>query len=208
MPIPSDPESLIGFARLAVTRTLTTFERSLQPQELRDKLPPRTRAGSRHARYRPGYGRVAKNRIAWLRTQVTQQLAIKVLDPKDIEETPDDTDAEIIRLSKGEDGLNYVLLITIPGRRNPLVWNFSAMTTEELQATRQFFDHLFDLADPVVRERDKVADDAYSKGDDSYSRSYRQLPQLVIREREESADSQGLRSGPEDVSGRHGDDGD
>lgn len=159
----------------------------------------RTRAGSRTERYRrAGYGKLHKNRIAFLRTVVTNQLALNKLNPDDVLE--EDDPLREVKIQEAEKGENYLLLIPVPGRRNPLVWNICAMTTEELEATREFFNYLFDLADPIIRERDKVAEDAFSKGDDSFVRSYRQLPQLVIRSRQERTDDQGVLDGSEDAA--------
>lgn len=149
-------------------------------------MPPRTRAGSRVPRFRPGFGRMGSHRIAWLRTYVTREMSILALNPLEYDEEHDIT-------MTSEPGTSYVLSMQVPGRRRPFYWNFSAMTEVELKATREFFTHLFDLADPIVRERDKVAHDANDQGDDSYVRVYRDLPQFVIREREERQDSEGIR---------------
>lgn len=158
---------------------------------------PSSRAGNRTRRYTPGYGKLSSDRVAWLRTVPTQQIAISLVDPIGVLDKEDPDFEE--KAAKSEKGDNVLLMMTVSGRRTPLTWNMSAMTTEELEATRQFFNHLFDLADPIVRERDKVAEDAYNKGDDSYTRSYRQLPQLVIRSRQESADSESLHDGSPDA---------
>ena len=162
-----------------------------------------SRAGSRTRRFHPGYGKQSSNRLAWLRTFVTHQLAVVSIDPTGV---LDEEDPEFdVKIEKSEKGPNYLLLTTIPGRRKPLVWNMCAMTSEELEATRQFFNYLFDLADPIVRERDKVAEDAFSEGDDSYHRSYRQLPQFVVRARQEPSDSEGVHNRPPNASVGDGD---
>ena len=137
-----------------------------------------SRAGNRDPKFRPqtGLGRIGKNRLAWLRTAATGQLALLGLDPQQFDEEFQ------IRETQSEEGTTYLLVLTIPGRRTPLKWNLSGMTLPELEATRRFFNLAFDLADPVVRERDKVAADASQDGDDSYSRIYRGLPEFVIRE--------------------------
>lgn len=154
-------------------------------------MPPRTRAGSRVSKFRPGYGRISDSKIAWLRTATTNQIALLAFDNN--EEAPEDAEWA----SENEEGTTYLLVIPIPGRTKPLTWNFSAMTTEELQHTRQFFNYLFDLVDPVVRERDKVANDANSKGDDSFARLYRPPSQFIVRARPKQQDSKGVRLGPE-----------
>lgn len=159
-----------------------------------------SRAGSRVPRYQQttGMGRLSDQKRAVLVTAITRQLAIVSLDPKEWDE---ENNAKI----ESEQGDNIVLMITVPGSRRPLKWNLSAMTLEELEATRQFFEHLFDLADPIIRERDKVADEAFSRGDDSYNRVYRSLPQFITRPRKESPNSESVHDGPEDAPQGPGD---
>jgi hypothetical protein len=149
--------------------------------------PRASRAGSRQGKYRymNGFGRFAENKLGILVTSITRQLAIQALDPNAWDEEND------VKL-KSEAGDNIVLIMPVPGRTKPLIWNMSAMTTEELEATRKFFNYLFDLADPIVRERDKVALDAHKSGDDSYIRVYRTLPQFIARSRKVDSDSEGV----------------
>jgi hypothetical protein len=104
--------------------------------------------------------------------------------------------------------MSYLLNIFLPGRPKPISWNFSAMTADELEATRQFFNYLFDLADPVVRERDKVANAAFEKGDDSYVRVYRPVPQFIKRERKKREHTEGVHVGPESPAQGDGSGGD
>lgn len=153
-------------------------------------MPRESRAGSRTNRYRVGYGRIGDNRVAWLRTMSTGQLVLAEIDSDAVNEEAADLQID------GEAGYTYLLNIFIPGRKNPLRWNFSAMTQEELEKTRQFFNHLFDLADPVVRERDRIANEAFKKGDDSYARIYRPVPQLVTRERPKRQHDPGVLERP------------
>ena len=108
----------------------------------------------------------------------------------------------------GEKGDSTILCIYVPGRTRQLIWDITGMTGAELDATRKFFEHLFDLADPIVRERDRLADEAFSKGDDTYARVYREVPTLVIRPRQERSDGQGVLNGSENVAGQHGSGGD
>src|SRR6478752_107741 len=148
---------------------------------------PQSRAGARESRFRPGYGRHSDNKIAWLRTEITNTIALLGIEYG--EKPEEDEDFYL----PPEGGTSYLLVIPVPGRRKPLMWNLSGMTIEELDATRQFFDHLFNLVDPVVRERDKVADDAYAtNGDDSFTRLYRALPQFFTRERPKREHSEGV----------------
>lgn len=155
-----------------------------------------SRAADRARSFRTGFGRVSETRIAWLTTKTTRTLAINHSTPEEVREKFD---------RESEVGDSVYLSITVPGRTRPLTWDLTGMTTEELEATRKFFDHLFDLADPVVRERDRVADEAHSEGDDSYDRVYRELPTLVTRQRKERTHGPSVQHGPEDASGGHGD---
>lgn len=160
---------------------------------------PRRQTGFRGSR--SGFGRMGKNKVAWLSTLTTRQLVIHQIDPSE-------NDEELGISLPSEAGNAVVLMIPVPGRSRPLAWDFTGMTGEELDATRQFFEYLFDLADPVVRERDRVAADAYTKGDDSFSRVYRQVPQFIVRERQKPSDSESVHLGSEDTLDRDGSTGD
>lgn len=149
------------------------------------------RPGSRNPKFRPT-GRISENRFAWLRTVVGQFVIMRYPDPNlavdDEEDVP--TDPEI--------GPSYLLVLPIPGRK-PLKYNLTALTLEELELTRQFFNLAFDMAEPVVRHRDKVAEDAAAEGDDGFARYYRQVPQFVVREGTFREDDQRLLHGSEDL---------
>jgi hypothetical protein len=121
-------------------------------------------------------------------------LAVQELDPKEWDQQFE------VQQYASEEGSNFVLLISIPGRTKPLTWNLSAMTAEELEATRQFFNHLFDLAEPVVNERDRIARDAFREGDDSYARSYRTPPTFVTRERKKRTNRESVQHGSSDAT--------
>jgi len=84
----------------------------------------------------------------------------------------------------------------------PIKYNITALTLDELQKLREFFNLLFDLAEPVVRERDRIANEALEAGDDSFARSYREVPHFVVRGRPSGSDSQSIHNGPEDAAGR------
>jgi hypothetical protein len=120
------------------------------------------------------------------------------MDPEQYDEENDIT-------MGSEPGVSYLVMIQVKGRRRPIFWNLSAMTEQELEVTRQFFNNAFDLAEPVARERDKVAADAFANGDDSYHRIYRQVPQFIVRERQGRADSESVLDGSEDVPPGDGD---
>lgn len=92
------------------------------------------------------------------------------------------------------------LIYPIPNRP-PVSWNLTALTEDELMAVKHLFDTAFELALPIVRERDKEAQDALDNGDDSHSRVYRQVPQLVYREGSIGEYRKSLQHGPEDAAG-------
>jgi hypothetical protein len=82
---------------------------------------------------------------------------------------------------EGELGENLVLVIPRPYGK-PVSLNFSALTEQELQVTRQIFEKLFDMVEPIVKQRDMEAQRAFDNGDDSFTRIYRQVPQYIVRE--------------------------
>lgn len=93
-----------------------------------------------------------------------------------------------------ERGRNVFLYL--PGGRGRQVrWNLSSLTEEELKATKAMFDLAFELAEPVVKHRDKVAQDALAEGDDSYTRVYRAVPVYVVREGPLAAHNESVRLG-------------
>lgn len=158
-------------------------------------MPPRTRAGSRINKFRLGYGRQSDNKVAWLRTDATNQLALIEVTPEDLQEAREDT------ILEDEAGNSYILVIPVPGRQRPLHWNLTGMTSKELEATRQFFEHTFNLVDPIIRERDRLADHAFeTTGDDSFTRLYRAIPQFVTRQRKKREHRQGVHDGPSDAT--------
>jgi hypothetical protein len=80
-----------------------------------------------------------------------------------------------------------------------VTFDFTHLTWEEFDAVRKFFDIVFAAAESTVKLRDKVAEDAFAAGDDSFSRSYRQVPQFVVRERKEREHSKSVQHGSENV---------
>lgn len=160
-----------------------------------------SRAGSRDKKYQRtdvGFGRLSDRRIMMLRTLATSTLHVNALNPEDHDEENN------IKIGS-EKGTTFTLNIPVPGRRVPLVWNICGMTLPELEALREFFNNLFDLAEPVVRARDKAAQDAFAEGDDSYTRIYRDVPQLIVRKRQVGENGEGLLDGPSSPPGRSAD---
>lgn len=122
-------------------------------------------------------------RFMWLRTNLGQFVAQRYENENPEPEEDEHDDPEL--------GPTYVLILPRMSGR-PVRFNLTSLTEEELTLTRQFFETLFDLALPVVRHRDKVAQHAADQGDDSYVRIYRQVPQFIERKGPLGQDDQRL----------------
>lgn len=146
-----------------------------------------------------GTGRISKNRVAWLRTSAAQFNLLRYP-----QESIDQED-EMPRIET-EEGDNVMLLIPQRAGR-PCVIHLTGMTYDEFDKTRQLFNLMFKIAEPIVKHRDKVAEDASANGDDSYSRIYRAVPEFVVRQGALATDSQGLRNRPQDDAQGTGHDG-
>lgn len=151
------------------------------------------------SQYRPGSKgrnvgryRISENRIAWARTSITQLALMRYTDEemKTVEKRyPGD---------EGELGDTLRLMISTTSGR-PYTLNLTAMTAEELEAFEGLVTLALRMAKPIVQDRDREAADRYANGDDSYSRSYRQLPQFVIRAGSFGPNDQGVLDGFEDA---------
>jgi len=145
---------------------------------------------------------MSENRIAWMRTVLGT--SVIMFYPPGVNDEDDD---EYEIANNKELGPTVRLVLPRPNGR-AVTMNLTAMTGPELQMMREFYDLLFDLAEPVVRERDKVAQDAFNSGDDAFARIYRQVPQLVIRSGQVPEDYQSIRDRLGDLANRVGRDGD
>jgi hypothetical protein len=95
------------------------------------------------------------------------------------------------------------LIYKVMGPRGSMVGvDLTHLTHEELEAFRQFWAIAFAIAEPVVLLRDKEAQDAFSRGDDSFTRVHRAIPRLVVRARAERTYRQVLHVGLENVLAR------
>lgn len=139
------------------------------------------RAGSKNTKYRNG-ARMSENRIAWVRT-VTVNMGIMRYEPGHQEDEDE--------YENPEPGPTYRLIVA-KGAFRPVNIHLTGLTEAELECTYELIKMAFDLARPIVLERDRKADEAYANGDDSFSRSYRQLPQFVVREGAFGEDGQGV----------------
>jgi hypothetical protein len=110
--------------------------------------------------------RLAEDRRAWLKTFIGQ--FILRIQPKDEDD-------------KESYGDSVILVIPRPSGR-PVFLNLTNLTSQELSLMKQFFDTVFDLAEPLCAERDRIAQNAFDNGDDSHIRLYRSVPDLIVRE--------------------------
>lgn len=100
-----------------------------------------------------------------------------------------------------ETGDDLVLGTGIMGMRGGSLMNLTRMTEAELLAIKQLIDQAFELALPVVRQRDEEANAAFNQGDDTFERVYRAVPKLVFREGAVAAYMQSVHERPDDLLG-------
>lgn len=156
----------------------------------------------RRTQYKPksGDGRVNRNRIGWVRS-ILGVFEVRQFLPED-EGNAVSHDGEL--LSDLQIGPTIRLAFPIGRTGRQVTFNLTACTEKELDAIEQLFQLAINLARPVVQHRDEVARDALESGDDSYSRSYRQAPELVVRHRQIATYSKGVLHRPENVPPRPG----
>jgi len=165
-------------------------------------MPPKSRR-----RRSPGWRKTPEGRLgdavhAWLDTFVTQ-VKILVYPHGWHEEEEELTGVKHAPALKAEPGDTIRLVMIKAGR--PAYYTLTAMTHEELKLFREIVTMALDMAEPIVIERDRKAQDAFDQGDDSFARIYRQVPRLIVRERNVRADSEGVHDGPEgDADGAGG----
>lgn len=100
---------------------------------------------------------------------------------------------------RGEEGPDIRLLLSFQSGGWKTV-DMTAITEEELNKLTEFFALVREAVLPVIKKRDEVAEHAFSEGDGSFGRSYRTLPQLVVRERPPFYDAEGVHVGPQDAT--------
>lgn len=149
--------------------------------------------------FRPGSpkyssgGRLSAGRIAWGKVKIAEAIVYQL--------RPEDNDDENFVVEAGN---SISLHIRTPGSRYPCRLNLTGCTEEELATLKTVIDMAFELAKPTTKLRDRIAQDAYDNGDDSFERVYRQLPLLVVRPRGESPYPDRVRVGPESAPGGDG----
>jgi hypothetical protein len=148
-------------------------------------------------RYRPGgnkrysAGRISDDCVAFIRVywgSIKLYVKPKTNEPKDRPTEP---------------GPNVVLLLT-PDQKPSISMELSALTQRELVELGKFLEFTGGLVQSLIRHRDEVAARAYAEGDDSFVRSYRPVPQLVVRDGALAQYSESLLIGPEGIPGELG----
>jgi hypothetical protein len=114
-------------------------------------------------------GKLSKDRYAWLEVNFGKMVL-------SVDEDADDA----------TEGYPTCFLVYQVARSRNLIHNMTALTEEELEAWKTFVDMVYEKALPVVRERDRLAAEAMEQGDDSYARSFRRDPILIVRNPESS----------------------
>jgi hypothetical protein len=121
---------------------------------------------------RVGY---SNNRIAWAR--VGQVEVTIYLIP-----SGEDNHADV-----NDEGLPEIVgpnvHVAISAFRGSIMLKLTALTEEELLTMRRLLEAAFDMAEPLTKHRDEVAEHAFREGNDSYIRIYRRVPELVVRPR-------------------------
>ena len=141
-------------------------------------MPKNYQPGQRNKKFGVNH-QITENRYAWVRVETGNYMILY-----------------------GEDngsGSDVVIYNPRPGKIPDLAINLSNLTIEELTALKALFDKAFEWAEPVVKQRDKEAQDAWENGDDSHSRNYRPLPVVVWRKEPKREHDESLRERPSGV---------
>lgn len=130
-----------------------------------------------------------KNRVAWLSLAQLEVVVMRYDD--DIADEKSDV--------PGTPTIN----ITFPNpgnRRLTKTVNLTSRTSEELAELKSLLEIAFALAEPIVAFRDKVAKHESERGDDSYTRLYRAVPEVFTRQGARPEDIEELRGRLEDAT--------
>lgn len=144
-------------------------------------MPEQWTPGQRNKKLRPGH--INENTAA--RLHFSSGLVILFATPNE------ELDSEDIVLHLASGRLKFNMALT-------------SLTEQELAALREIFTLAFDWAEPIVKKRDADAEYAFQHGDDSFTRVYRQVPNLVIRKRPGGEHSESLQDRPDGVSESNG----
>lgn len=154
-----------------MARESILMPQSYQPGHRRKDLKKPASAGSEQ---------YSDTRYAWARTHVGQ-FVILVGD------------------ESNETGPDVILYIPRPGKMPDVTIALSSLTEQELDALETLVTEAFKWARPVVQKRDQEAQRAWNEGDDSFTRNYRPVPQLVFRKRPGEEHGQELQQRPESI---------
>lgn len=145
-------------------------------------------------------GQMRDSRVAWVDLLFGKIIVRQFL--------PEDEKSDEMRefAEENQVGATIVLEFQIRWMSRALTLNLTNLTHQEILLMRRLLNMALDLAEPVVIDRDKVAQDAKEAGDDSYARVYRAVPQIVVRESKIVAHGPGLLRRSKSVPGgsQHG----
>lgn len=136
------------------------------------------KSGSKRTYAGIGEGVRSQNRVAWLKSVLGEVVLLR-FSQEEVE-------------GKKEPGPTYRIQFNKSGSRLPYIMTLTSMTSDELEALKEFAILTYSAILPIIEDRDRNADEAATRGDDSFDRVYRPLPQVVVRERTFSEDNQSL----------------
>lgn len=139
--------------------------------------------------------RIGKNRFAWVRVVFGELIVMKYDQPKEAQEDGAEPEEDWLKPESGP----TIRIIIARNVGRPISLNLTALTLGELEYFRRIWNLAIDMAEPIVAMRDREAQEAYANGDDTYSRSYRPVPQFVIRQGEVGSHAEGLWDRSEDI---------
>ena len=113
----------------------------------------------------------------------------------------------VLYLDNSGEQVGGEVIITFYNSRKSWAINLSECTVADLDAMKSVIDRAFELAYPVAEARDRKAQDDFDAGVDSNPRSYRQLPQFVVRDRVFAEHGPFLQVRPTDIPVLDGNDG-
>lgn len=147
-------------------------------------------------------GRFAEDRAAWVETNYQNFVLYVGADEEDNGRKPND-DRGGVNYYRGLPPIN--LSIRQAGKRYPVKISLTSMTEAELRALKDFLNIAIDKAISVSTELDKRAQVSFDEeGDILYTRLYRTVPQVYVRERSLDEYVEGLPLGSDGVVDRDG----
>jgi hypothetical protein len=134
-------------------------------------------------------------RVAWTKNALAA-ITVRFFPPEASGDKVDDDTGELLR--NIQIGPNVRLDIKPTRAYKAISIELSGLTEPELKGLREIINLAFDLAEPVVKDRDAHA----AKEDPNFSvnpRVHRALPEVAIRHGALEKHREGLRDGPEDA---------